>query len=361
MTTYTYAEYPIWQFYNNGEPVAGGQLFCYQAGTTTKQAAYADISGTSISNPIILDSQGRPTTNGTTITPVFLQVGQSYKFVLAASTDTDPPSSPIWTADNQSTTTLITNIANTGFGQCRLSVTNTTTLTLSPYNGNLLTINDTVYQVPNAGVTLSNSGLLAGVIYYIYAYINSGTMTLEASTTAYSAGGTTRMMVKNGDVTRTLVGMVFTNPSVNFVDSTTERYLANWFNRIPKPLQNTFTQNRTTTSATYAEVNTEVRCNFLVWESNETAPNVSMDINASDSASTTITFTIFLDGAQIVPSSFTLTSTTTNLHTGSSHGLLTGVAEGLHHVTIAAATASGTLTLYSSGNSYCQLMVDLII
>lgn len=78
----------------NGNPYVGGKLFTYAAGSSTKQATYTDSTGLSANtNPIILDSAGR--------TPygVWLTSGLNYKFVLALSSDTDPPSSSIFTED----------------------------------------------------------------------------------------------------------------------------------------------------------------------------------------------------------------------------------------------------------------------
>ena len=96
----------------NGNPYVGGKLFTYAAGSSTKQATYTDSTGlTANTNPIILDSAGR--------TPygVWLTAGLNYKFVLAPSTDTDPPSSPIFTEDvvsgvNDTTTTTSQWIAS---------------------------------------------------------------------------------------------------------------------------------------------------------------------------------------------------------------------------------------------------------
>jgi len=77
-----------------GRPASGYQLFTYEAGTTTKLATYTDQSGSvNGSNPIILDSAGRPPS------PILL-LPQAYKFVLAPPNDSDPPLSPDWTADN---------------------------------------------------------------------------------------------------------------------------------------------------------------------------------------------------------------------------------------------------------------------
>lgn len=78
-----------------GVPYSGAKLFTYTAGSTTKQTTYTESTGTTPNtDPIVLDSSGRLPQ------PVWLTTGVSYKFVLAPSTDTDPPGSPIWTLDN---------------------------------------------------------------------------------------------------------------------------------------------------------------------------------------------------------------------------------------------------------------------
>ena len=87
---------PRRQFVNaSGVPYSGAKLFYYAAGTTTKQDTYTTSTGaTPNTNPIVLDSSGR--------TPygVWFTTGLIYKEVLAPSTDTDPPTSPIYTEDN---------------------------------------------------------------------------------------------------------------------------------------------------------------------------------------------------------------------------------------------------------------------
>lgn len=83
------------QLDSSGNPLAGGQLFTYAAGSTTKQTTYTSSAGsTAQANPIVLNSRGEPAS------PIWLTDGQTYKFVLAPSTDTDPPTSPIRTIDN---------------------------------------------------------------------------------------------------------------------------------------------------------------------------------------------------------------------------------------------------------------------
>lgn len=72
---------------------AGAKLFFYATGTSTKLDTYSN-KGLSIANPnpITLNSAGRSPVD------IFLQ-DLEYKVVLAPATDTDPPTSPILTAD----------------------------------------------------------------------------------------------------------------------------------------------------------------------------------------------------------------------------------------------------------------------
>lgn len=78
---------------SNGNPLSGAKLFTYSAGTSTKKTTYTDDTGAvANTNPIVLNTAGQCASG------VYGTSG-SYKFVLAPSTDTDPPLSPIWTQD----------------------------------------------------------------------------------------------------------------------------------------------------------------------------------------------------------------------------------------------------------------------
>lgn len=71
-------------FDNNGDPLSGGKLYSYAAGTTTPQTTYTSSSGaTPHANPIILDAAGRIAGGG----EVWLTDGVAYKFVLMTSTN----------------------------------------------------------------------------------------------------------------------------------------------------------------------------------------------------------------------------------------------------------------------------------
>lgn len=69
------------QFDANGIPLAGGKVWTYLAGSTTLTATYQTNAGVAHSNPIILDSSG----NLPSGTQLWLQGGQSYKFVVMTS------------------------------------------------------------------------------------------------------------------------------------------------------------------------------------------------------------------------------------------------------------------------------------
>lgn len=70
-------------FDNNGNPLSGGKLFSYAAGTTTPAVTYTNSLGTTVhTNPIVLDAAGRVPTG-----EIWLTDGVIYKFVLQTSTN----------------------------------------------------------------------------------------------------------------------------------------------------------------------------------------------------------------------------------------------------------------------------------
>ena len=70
-------------FDNNGNPLSGGKIYTYEAGTTTPLATYTSSTGvTAHTNPIVLDSGGRVPSGG----EIWNQL-QLYKFVLKTSAD----------------------------------------------------------------------------------------------------------------------------------------------------------------------------------------------------------------------------------------------------------------------------------
>ena len=72
---------PKQQFFGaNGEPLVGGKIYTYEAGTTTPVATYVDAAGvTQNTNPIILDSRG--------MCNIWLLRTTSYKYVVTDADD----------------------------------------------------------------------------------------------------------------------------------------------------------------------------------------------------------------------------------------------------------------------------------
>jgi len=85
---------PFRAFDGNGDPLTGGKLYTYDAGTTTPKDTYTDSTeAIAHSNPVILNSTGYA---GSDATPLGVWLGAGgYKFVLKTSADVT-----LWTIDN---------------------------------------------------------------------------------------------------------------------------------------------------------------------------------------------------------------------------------------------------------------------
>ena len=95
-------------FTDNGEPLAGGKIFTYAAGTTTPAATYTtSLGNVAHSNPIVLDAAGRVPTG-----EIWLSFNAAYKFVI-----TDANNNLIGTYDNIGGINVGANVQNyTGNG-----------------------------------------------------------------------------------------------------------------------------------------------------------------------------------------------------------------------------------------------------
>jgi hypothetical protein len=71
----------------NGNPISGGKLYTYEAGTTTPLDTYInDALTTTAPNPIVLSSAGMMTTNGVDEGPIYV-APDNYRLVLRSSDD----------------------------------------------------------------------------------------------------------------------------------------------------------------------------------------------------------------------------------------------------------------------------------
>jgi hypothetical protein len=79
----------------SGLPAVGYQLYFYLAGSVgTKQNTYTNSTGAVANpNPIVLNALGQPNAE------IWFESGRAYKVMMAPDTDSDPPTSPIWSID----------------------------------------------------------------------------------------------------------------------------------------------------------------------------------------------------------------------------------------------------------------------
>lgn len=145
-------------FDSNGDPLVGGKIYTYVAGTTTAKATYTTNTGAvANTNPIILDSAGR------TPNEIWLEVGVQYKFILQTSTNV-----LIGTYDN-------------------LPAIN------DPYSINSLLSNVTGTNTIAATATPTLTAYAAGQVYsFIAANTNTSTVTISID------GLTAKSVTKNG-------------------------------------------------------------------------------------------------------------------------------------------------------------------
>lgn len=171
-------------FYDaSGNPVSGGKLCAYVAGTTTPQSTYSDVTlGTPNANPIILSSNGRPTTGAIFLSPA------NYKFVLmtAGSDSTCSTGTTLWTLDN---------IAATPPFFAQLDVTGT--------SGEAIAAGDVVYLSDGSG------GNTAGRWYKANATANyaSSTAVMVGMAPAAISGGSTGLIRLQGRQSAGLSGL----------------------------------------------------------------------------------------------------------------------------------------------------------
>jgi len=178
-----------WQFFSNtGQPLSGGMIYTYAAGTTAPAATYTSSAGNiANTNPIVLDAYGRVPNE------IWLTVGSAYKFVLQ-----DANSVQIGSWDNISGTVGTQNVvtsfsggstgltpATASIGAVSLSGTlgiayGGTGLTAVGTNGQFLTSN-------GSGLTFTNAPAYNTIGSYAFAY----SATSYAANTSVSGSGFT--------------------------------------------------------------------------------------------------------------------------------------------------------------------------
>jgi hypothetical protein len=192
-------------------------------------------------------------------------------------------------------------IANLGIPhECgRLLYSTGTALTFKPYKGDLIKIAGAVYRIPTAGMAgLANTGvfvngvaaqnLAASTLYYVYAWIVAGVVTTDFSTVPHATSTTAGNIgteIANGNDSRSLIGMIYTNTSAQFSDP----FTATWFNRRTRSLAGQL-GDAGSPGGYFQEVgggsspaSPGLRCYFLTWADENTVEFSTMANVSSDS------------------------------------------------------------------------------
>lgn len=231
------------------------------------------------------------------------------------------------------------------YGDCRLTLSGGNLL-LSRVNGRRLTINGVGEIVPSAGITLSASGLTPSTLYYIYAYMNSGTMTLEASTTVPVADTATGVQIKTGDATRSLVGMARPVTGPAWADTIGQRFVRSWYNRDKPRGASAFTADRSTSSGSLVELNSEIRNEFLTWADENIQANFSGWGSTSVGGPAILKIVLDANTADLARCGTGLSSSANMSIAGTNTPGL-----GYHYVTMYATTSAGSMTIFGTGTA----------
>ncbi len=159
---------PFRAFDNNGDPLSGGLLYTYEAGTTTNKDTYTDEGeGTTNANPVVLDSNG--------YADVWLGSG-TYKFVLKDSGGTE-----LWTVDD------VVGQGATGFLSSVVTQTTGLNLTAS-YKDNLICCTSAV------GITLLSAVTAQEGFAFVVKNDSSGDVTVTPDGSETIDGSATKVL-----------------------------------------------------------------------------------------------------------------------------------------------------------------------
>lgn len=249
----------------------------------------------------------------------------------------------------------------------------TTSVKLAPFNGNLVAFpSGAVAVIGSSGISstitsaylngVAGQSLAATTLYFGYLWnqgsVASPTYVIDWSTTGHATDTATGIEIKSGDATRVLIGMIRTNAGPVIADTAAARLVASWHNRRLVRLSNKFSTDRSTTSTSFTEINSEIRCTFVTWGD-------ALEAQYSGGAASAAGSTNVIGGPSIDSAtsdgSFVATrvSTTTTGNSLSTSGALLP-SEGYHYLTYMGAVSSGTgVWDTSSSQSYLSGIVRI--
>jgi hypothetical protein len=224
-------------------------------------------------------------------------------------------------------------------GQCELSLSGGN-IVLMPRDGNLVCINGYNRPIPAAGVTLAATGTAANTDYNLYVSWSGSAVVLERDTASHVPDANYGVRVKSTDATRTLVGKGRTASAGAWVNSATQRFLLNWFNRRAVKVSTTIASTLTTNATSAQPL---VTIEFLSW-GNETI-NASLAGGMQNNTATAVNFIgIGLDSTTTssTPSSYGQAAVNNGYSSFTQTYPIEVAAEGKHTLTALGWVNSGT-------------------
>ncbi len=221
-------------------------------------------------------------------------------------------------------------------GQCRLDFVSTTVLRLSRFQGKWISVKVgsdwLAHEIPAAGVDLANTGLTAATKYNIYAFDDSGTLTLEASTTAHAVDADTGIAIKSGDATRTLVGLAYMGAGTPGVFLAQGIGTLSWFNRRRTISEISHATHYGVGNAGYTEVNSAFRIPFVNWSDDK--PHAIYNTAGGVNAGADQWMALYLDGTTFMCEQYGGTAATVFMRTCLGLYVLDATDETQHYVTL---------------------------
>jgi hypothetical protein len=254
----------------------------------------------------------------------------------------------------------------TGVPVTTADVTGATTIYCTPYRGNTIAL----YDGTNWNMrTSSEFSLALGVLtasrpYDVFCYDNAGVPTLEFTAWTNDTTRATALVMqdgvlsKTGALTRRYLGTFYTTATTTTEDSATKRLLINYYHQVERPLNNSFTANRNATNTSYAEISSEIRCQFLTHLQNPVAVNINgaCAVNAGNVA---IATSIAFDGTTAENAYCSAQNTTGGNANPIGLSLIKGgLSEGFHYVTLIGLVASATGTWTGSGTAGTRTAIN---